>query len=80
MAQLYALLVLAGVGYFIYLAWGILVLLVTAPRGTFSDALEAASFDADDDEEDRQRRRRRRRAEEDEEESEASHRFLWDDD
>ena len=58
MAQLNALLVLAAVGYFGYLAWGILVLLVTAPRGALSAALAAAEID--EEEEDRQRRRRRR--------------------
>ena len=76
MAQLHALLVLAIVGYFGCLAWGILVLLVTAPRGALSAALAAAEID--EEEEDRQRRRRRR--DEDEEDTEAAHRFMWGDD
>lgn len=69
MDQLKALLVLAGLGYFLYALWGILVLLVTAPRGALSAALAAAEID--EEEEDRQRRRRRR--EEDDKD-------LWGDD
>jgi len=59
MGQLYALLLLAGVAYGIYLAWGLVVLVVTSPPGTVSDALASAKVDVDD--EDFQRRRRRRR-------------------
>lgn len=75
MAQIHALLVLAVVGYFGYLAWGILVLLVTAPRGALSAALAAAEID--EEEEDRQRRLRCR--DEDEEAIKAAHRFMWGD-
>lgn len=78
MAQLHALLVLAGLGYFVYLAWGFLVLLVTAPPGTLSAALAEAQID--DEEEDRQRRRRRRAEQEEEEADAAHHAFMWDDD
>lgn len=77
MDQVYALAVLAGVVYFLYVVWGILVLLVTAPRGALSAAMAAAEID--DDEEDRQRRRRRR-AEQEEEADDAHHDFIWDDD
>lgn len=76
MAQFHTLLVLAVVGYFGYLAWGILVLLVTAPRGALSAALAAAEID--EEEEDRQRRRRCRDG--DEEATEVAHRFMWGDD
>ena len=76
MDQLQALLVLAGLGYFLYLAWGVLELLVTAPPGTLSAALAEAEID--EEEEDRQRRRRRRAEQEDEDD--AHHEFMWSDD
>ena len=78
MAQLHALLVLAGLGYFAYLAWGVLVLLVTAPSGALSAAFAAAQID--DEEEDRQRRRRRRAEQEEDEADVAHHDYMWDDD
>lgn len=56
--QLNAILLLGCIGYGLYLAWNFLVLLVTAPRGSLTEALAAAMID--EDEEDRQRRRRRR--------------------
>lgn len=64
MQQLHALLILGCIGYGLYLAWGLLVLLVTAPRGSLSEALAAATID--EDEEDRQFRRRRRDADDEE--------------
>ena len=76
MSQFQALLVLAGLGYFFYLVWGVLVLLVTAPPGSLSAALAEAEID--EEEEDRQRRRRRRA--EQEEEDAANHEFMWSDD
>jgi hypothetical protein len=75
MDQVQALLVLAGLGYFLYLAWGVLVLLVTAPPGTLSAALAEAEID--EEEEDRQRRRRRRAEQED---GDDAHEFMWSDD
>lgn len=73
MQQLHALLILGCIGYGLYLAWGLLVLLVTAPRGSISEALAAARVD--EEEEDRQRRRRRR-----DEYDELNEAYRWDDD
>ena len=56
--QLNAILILCCIGYGLYQAWNFLVLLVTAPRGSLTEALAAATID--EDEEDRQRRRRLR--------------------
>jgi hypothetical protein len=73
MQQLHALLILGCIGYGLYLAWGLLVLLVTAPRGSLTEALAAA--EVDEEEEDRQRRRRRR-----DEYDELNEAYRWDDD
>lgn len=71
--QLNALLLLAVLGYGLYLAWGLLVLLVTAPRGSIIEAM--ATAEVDEEEEDRQRRRRRR-----DEFDELNQGYSWDDD
>lgn len=71
--QLQSLLILGCVGYGLYLAWGLLVLLVTAPRGTLSKAMAMA--EVDEEEEDRQRRRRRR-----DDDDELNRGYSWDDD
>lgn len=71
--QLQALLILGCIGYVLRLAWGFLVLLVTAPRGSLVEALAMA--EVDEEEEDRQRRRRRR-----EEDDELNQGYCWDDD
>lgn len=71
--QLQALLTLACIGYGLYLAWSFLVLLVTAPRGSLSEAMAMA--EVDEEEEDRQRRRRRR-----EDDEELNRGYSWDDD
>lgn len=71
--QLQSLLILGCVGYGLYLAWGLLVLLVTAPRGSLSEAMAMA--EVDEEEEDRQRRRRRR-----EDDDELNRGYSWDDD
>ncbi|MBK7261609.1 MAG: hypothetical protein IPI03_06815 [Rubrivivax sp.] len=73
MQQFHALLILGVVGYGLYLAWGLLVLLVTAPRGSLTEALAAA--EVDEEEEDRQRRRRRR-----DEYDDLNEAYRWDDD
>ena len=73
MQQLHALLILGCIGYGLYLAWGLLVLLVTAPSGSLLEALAAAKVD--EEEEDRQRRRRRR-----DEYDELNEAYRWDDD
>jgi len=73
MQQIHALLILGCIGYGLYLAWGLLVLLVTAPRGSLTEALAAA--EVDEEEEDRQRRRRRR-----DEYDELNEAYRWDDD
>ena len=70
--QLNALLILGCLGYGLYLAWGLLVLLVTAPRGALFDALATAKID--EEEEDRQRRRRRR-----DDDDELNRAYCWDD-
>lgn len=56
MNQLSALAALACISYFFYLAWKFLVVLVTAPPGSLTEAL--ASAELDEVEEERQRRRR----------------------
>lgn len=71
--QLQSLLILGCVGYGLYLAWGLLVLLVTAPRGSLLEAL--ATAEVDEEEEDRQRRRRRR-----DDDEEMNQGYSWDDD
>jgi hypothetical protein len=71
--QLQSLLILGCVAYGLYLAWGLLVLLVTAPRGSLLDAL--ATAEVDEEEEDRQRRRRRR-----DDDEELNQGYSWDDD
>lgn len=71
--QLQALLILGCIGYCLYLAWNFLVLLVTAPRGSLSEAMAMAEID--EEEEDRQRRRRRR-----EDDDELNQGYSWDDD
>ena len=71
--QLRALLILGFVGYGLYFVWGLLVLLVTAPRGSLTEALIAA--EVDEEEEDRQRRRRNR-----DEFDELNHSYSWGDD
>ena len=70
--QFNALLLLGCLGYGLYLVWGLLVLLVTAPRGSITEALATATID--EDEEDRQFRRRRR----DEDDEELYRRYRWD--
>lgn len=77
MDRLNALLVLVGVGYLFYLAWSVLVLLVTAPPGALSAAFAEAQID---DEEEERQRRRRRRAEEEEESHAYHHDYMWSDD
>lgn len=69
--QLNAILLLGCLGYGLYLAWSVLVLLVTAPRGLLTEALAAATID--EEEEDRQRRRRRR-----DEHEESNLWYRWD--
>jgi len=71
--QLRSLLILGCVAYGLYLAWGLLVLLVTAPRGSLLEAL--ATAEVDEEEEDRQRRRRRR-----DDDEELNQGYSWDDD
>lgn len=71
--QVNALLLLAALGYGLYLVWGLLVVLVTAPRGSITEALAMA--EVDEEEEDRQRRRRRR-----EDDEEWNQGYCWDDD
>ena len=71
--QLQALLILGCIGYVLRVAWGFLVLLLTAPRGSLFEAL--ATAEVDDEEEDRQRRRRRR-----EEYDELNRAYSWGDD
>ena len=71
--QLQSLLILGCVAYGLYLAWGLLVLLVTAPRGSLLDAL--ATAEVGEEEEDRQRRRRRR-----DDDEELNQGYSWDDD
>lgn len=71
--QVNALLLLAALGYGLYLAWGLLVALVTAPRGSLTEAMAMA--EVDEEEEDRQRRRRRR-----EDDEEWNQGYCWDDD
>ena len=70
--QLNAILILCCIGYGLHLAWGVLVLLVTAPRGSLTEAFAAATID--EDEEDRQFRRRRR----DEDDEQLFRRYPWD--
>ena len=50
MNQLYALAALACIFYFFYLAWKFMVLLVTAPRGSLTEALASAKLDEADEE------------------------------
>jgi hypothetical protein len=71
--QLQSLLILGCVAYGLYLAWGLLVLLVTAPRGSLLEAL--ATAEVDEEEEERQRRRRRR-----DDDEELNQGYSWDDD
>lgn len=71
--QLQSLLILGCVAYGLYLDWGLLVLLVTAPRGSLLEAL--ATAEVDEEEEDRQRRRRRR-----DDDEELNQGYSWDDD
>ena len=71
--QLHALLILGCIGYGFYLAWSFLVLLITAPRGSLSEALAAATVD--EEEEDRQLGRRLR-----DEIDELNRGYSWDDD
>lgn len=75
--QLNALLILGCLGYGLYLAWGLLVLLVTAPCGALTDALATAKIDEDEEEEDRQRLRHHRRRRYDDDELDRD--YCWDD-
>lgn len=73
--QLNALLILGCLGYGLYLAWGILVLLVTAPRGALTDALATAKIDEEEEDRQRLRHHRRRRYDDDE----LNRDYCWDD-
>lgn len=65
MDQIFGIMFLACCAYGVYLVYGLIVFLVTAPPGTLTDAMIAAEASPEEDARDRRRRRERREPSED---------------